>query len=712
VRGAIGLDPAFVVERAAPRAGVLAAIAEVRGAASGRGPPWLRASQVAPFRDGLMAVRRFGGVMLALPVGTGKTYVALAIADAVRDSATVTVVAPAVLVPQWRRVAAALAIPIEVGSHEAVSRGRAPSGSGPVIIDESHRFREPASRRYRTIAPVLVGRPIVLATATPIVNRVGDLTAQLRLAVRDDALAHRGLESLGAIATAGVAGLDELVIGQTGRQADSLPVRQATRATPGDDPMLDRALSAIGRLRCSRDPGVAAMVRVGLLRALGSSPAALRATLGRYRRLLDHAARSHGAGLRLSRRALADAIGADPEQLLLWELLPPAPPGGTDIVLGDRRRLRSLGPLLTRWSGRDDLKLARLRALLDDRRPTLVFTTSVETVRYLRDNLGLGGAAWMTGVGAGIGRGRASRATVLAAFDPRDESWPASVPRPWLLLASDVAAEGLNLQRVGRIVHYDLPWTAVRLAQRDGRAIRMGSGHRSVEVVRFELPAALERRIAIERAIERKARLSAGLGEGPGSIVRHGDSLDRWSAVAPTPGWIELRAEVAGALAAVRAQSTGLVFRREGNGEWTRVGADLGDWLSRCEGGEEVGSPTTAIGPILESLAAPVGDWLAEQALGLRAPARGGLRSAIRATRARGVELWRARRRAELERVSRVQRFLSRGHSAGEALLARAVAGGDPTAFARAAELADGGPISTTSIATLIGLVVFRPDLG
>ncbi|MBI3746094.1 MAG: hypothetical protein HY264_06140 [Chloroflexi bacterium] len=44
------------------------------------------------------------------------------------------------------------------------------------------------------------------------------------------------------------------------------------------------------------------------------------------------------------------------------------------------------------------------------------------------------------------------------------------------LLASDVAAEGLNLQRAGRIVHYDLPWTAVRLEQRDGRALRQGEG--------------------------------------------------------------------------------------------------------------------------------------------------------------------------------------------------------------------------------------------
>jgi superfamily II DNA/RNA helicase len=46
--------------------------------------------------------------------------------------------------------------------------------------------------------------------------------------------------------------------------------------------------------------------------------------------------------------------------------------------------------------------------------------------------------------------------------------------RAAVLVTTDVAAEGLNLQRAGCIVHYDIPWNPVRLDQRNGRAHRIG----------------------------------------------------------------------------------------------------------------------------------------------------------------------------------------------------------------------------------------------
>src|SRR5262249_4823210 len=69
------------------------------------------------------------------------------------------------------------------------------------------------------------------------------------------------------------------------------------------------------------------------------------------------------------------------------------------------------------------------------------------------------------------------------------------------LLATDLLSEGLNLQDASRVVHYDLPWTPARLAQRVGRMDRLASPHPHVETVTF-LPAepllsalALERRL-------------------------------------------------------------------------------------------------------------------------------------------------------------------------------------------------------------------------
>ncbi len=79
----------------------------------------------------------------------------------------------------------------------------------------------------------------------------------------------------------------------------------------------------------------------------------------------------------------------------------------------------------------------------------------------------------------------------LSWFGP-SHRWIGPGTPPALLLSTDVSAEGLDLQSAARVVHYDLPWTPVRLVQREGRALRGGSPHTSVEIVRFDPPAGIE----------------------------------------------------------------------------------------------------------------------------------------------------------------------------------------------------------------------------
>ncbi len=64
------------------------------------------------------------------------------------------------------------------------------------------------------MAPWLVGRRALLLSATPVVNRLDDLGAQLRLAVRDDALAASGIGSLSLLLASGLGhpALSDLVI--------------------------------------------------------------------------------------------------------------------------------------------------------------------------------------------------------------------------------------------------------------------------------------------------------------------------------------------------------------------------------------------------------------------------------------------------------------------------------------------------------------------
>src|SRR5262245_14909216 len=149
-------------------------------------PAWLRPAQVPSFRRVLAALHRHGGALLADPVGSGKTFVALAVARALTTGRRPTAcLVPAALIDQWRATADTVGVPIVLGSHEAASRGRLPDRDrGLVLIDEAHRFRHPQTRRYRRVAPWLVGRRVMLMRGKPVVNRLEDKQNLLLLDAR------------------------------------------------------------------------------------------------------------------------------------------------------------------------------------------------------------------------------------------------------------------------------------------------------------------------------------------------------------------------------------------------------------------------------------------------------------------------------------------------------------------------------------------------
>jgi len=214
------LDPASTALHAGPAATVPAVARSIAWSLlpseAGVDPPrWLLPPQHRPFRRAVYAMERHGGALLAQPVGSGKTWMALAVARHFNAGGGVTtVLAPPTLLSHWRRTASTLDLPVEIVSHARPRRGSLPAGDGMVIIDESHHFRNPLTRRYSVVAPWMVGRRALLLTATPVVNRLDDLAAQLRLTIRDDALAASGIGSLSLLLTSGLGhpALSDLVI--------------------------------------------------------------------------------------------------------------------------------------------------------------------------------------------------------------------------------------------------------------------------------------------------------------------------------------------------------------------------------------------------------------------------------------------------------------------------------------------------------------------
>jgi superfamily II DNA or RNA helicase len=658
----------------------------------------------------MAVLERYRCALLAEPVGSGKTYVALAVAGLLQGRRPTACLVPAALAAQWRAVAERVGVPVEVGTHQLASRGRLPVGTtGLVIIDESHHFRNPLTRRYAHVAPWLVGRRVLLLSATPVVNRLDDLAHQLLLGVRDDALIADGVVSLGASLAAGrgLSALGTLVIEDTA-PAGPRPARLAgvSVATPGEADLAEMTITSLDRLRLSRHPPIAALLRGVLHRAAASSPPALAAALRRYRALLLHARDARHAGRTLTRAELRDFAGELDDQMVLWALIAENAGGEAELALDDLAMVDDVVADAARAADGSDPKLERLRALLADRQPTVVFSTRRDTVRHLRDRLAPPPVAWCTGERAGLGLLPAARAAVLGWF--RDElAWdvPGLGP-PSCLVVTDVAAEGLDLRRAARVVHYDLPWTPMRLEQREGRAVRLGSARELVEVVRFIPPPALDAALDLGGRLRRKAALPARAGLGTDGV-----RLWRWrsalvdqlgdgpaaSGSAPASGsaWVP-RAETAAAGCAGAGVLGGFELLALRRGERERIRSVVG-WLGpdgTWTEEESVVSARLRAAAVCDNRSPPAPAVVRQALDRLVGPVRARLAllaarrwtaaepdTAARRLALRLGELVRvaARRRdgGELARLERALAFVAGGHTAGEAMLVRRLADAD-----------------------------------
>ena len=479
---------------------LLQALEPAAASAPGVPPAWLLTRQHRSWQRVVTALRTHGAAVLAEPVGTGKTWIALAASHTL--GLPTAVIAPAILREQWQLAVGRSGTPATVHSLEAVSRGRLPpAGARLVIVDEAHRLRSPRTRRIHWLAPWLAGRTAVFLTGTPIVNAPLDLIRVLRLAVPDDALRLDGIPSLEALARSATPphALRRLVI----RQATDGPAVGVTRlAIPrpaGEERRGDMIIAELATLRLGETAAIARLVRTVLLDAAASSDAAWFAAIRRYRRLLLHAREAGG----LTRAQLRQFAGADLEQYVLWPLVAEGPTT-SPLPIAD---LAALEGILRRTSG-DGAWLTPLGDMLTPTVPTICFTRHVATARRLAAHLGPT-TAWVNGTGAGIGPHRLPRRLVLEAFGPDRAEWRGRRELPWCLVLTDVGAEGLDLQGAARVVHLDLPWHPMGLAQRVGRAVRLGQRASVVAELCRTPPTAIEDALGKDRTICRKGRRAA-----------------------------------------------------------------------------------------------------------------------------------------------------------------------------------------------------------
>ncbi|MFB3901925.1 MAG: helicase-related protein [Acidobacteriota bacterium] len=106
------------------------------------------------------------------------------------------------------------------------------------------------------------------------------------------------------------------------------------------------------------------------------------------------------------------------------------------------------------------------RPVPSPRQKLVVFTEHRDTLNYLdaRITTLLGRQEAVVKIHGGMGREERLKAQEAFRHDPETQ----------ILLATDAAGEGINLQRAHLMVNYDLPWNPNRIEQRFGRIHRIG----------------------------------------------------------------------------------------------------------------------------------------------------------------------------------------------------------------------------------------------
>lgn len=158
-------------------------------------PPLADFQQVA-VQQALTILRQHNGVFVADVVGLGKTYIGTALLKKLaQQGQRATIFCPPALVPMWEDFNEMYGLAAIVVSTGKLLRENGVNLKEPrfqttdqqiVLIDESHRFRNRDTERYRLLHEYTQNRRCILLTATPYSLRPYDIYAQIRLFADDN----------------------------------------------------------------------------------------------------------------------------------------------------------------------------------------------------------------------------------------------------------------------------------------------------------------------------------------------------------------------------------------------------------------------------------------------------------------------------------------------------------------------------------------------
>lgn len=172
----------------------------------------------------------------------------------------------------------------------------------------------------------------------------------------------------------------------------------------------------------------------------------------------------------------------------------------------DLKLLKTILELVEPITPNQDTKLQTLKEKLNQSPfkdgKCLIFTQYADTAQYLYENLNPNGNRDDVEV---IYNNDKNKAHIVGRFAPKanpEQKEAQSQGEIQTLIATDVFAEGLNLQDGNIIINYDLHWNPVRLIQRFGRIDRIGSEHDVIYGYNFLPETELEKNLNLKQKLK------------------------------------------------------------------------------------------------------------------------------------------------------------------------------------------------------------------
>lgn len=225
-----------------------------------------------------------------------------------------------------------------------------------------------------------------------------------------------------------------------------------------------------------------------------------------------------GSSMEAGRRTVVKLLGQDYESVEEeeddTEEEEPAGPGRPPTALSDLKNFTvdELGSLqrcldLLREGGNRDPKLEALIGYLLGTRPDarqrwldlgcVLFSQYYDTVKWVGDELagrpefaGMDIGLYAGSNRSGFWRNRRFQRCEREMLKKRVRSGELK-----LILGTDAASEGLNLQKLGTLINIDLPWNPTRLEQRKGRIQRIGQARSEVWIANLRYRDSVEDRV-------------------------------------------------------------------------------------------------------------------------------------------------------------------------------------------------------------------------